>query len=39
MKQAEFFQHWNQQYTSRPNLECFVSHIQAQKLTLVAATN
>ena len=37
-KQAEFFQHLNQQATSCPSLHCLVDQIQFQLPTLVVAT-
>ena len=36
MKLVEFFQHWNEQATSCPSLEC---QIQVQKPILVVATD
>ena len=39
MKPIEFFQQWNQQATSCPNLPCLVDQIQVQKLILVVTTD
>ena len=39
MKQAEFFQHWNQQATSCPSLQCLFGQLQVQKPTLVVVKN
>ena len=38
MKLVEFFQHWNQQATSCPSLQCLIGQTQVQKPILVVAT-